>query len=49
MILGITIIVCITLIILTAIIVVKPNEFSIERSSKNKKFNVKMKNNKKED
>ena len=50
MILGITITVCMTLIILTAILVVKPNKFYIEKSSKGKKISVKIENdNKKED
>lgn len=54
MILGITIIICFTLIIITALIVVDPEEFSFLRS-KNKKgsektFHVKFKKNtKKED
>ncbi|MGL4762261.1 MAG: hypothetical protein ACRCWG_12495 [Sarcina sp.] len=50
MMLGITITVCMTLIILTAILVVKPNKFCIEKSSKGKKISVKIENdNKKED
>lgn len=54
MILGITIIICFTLIIITALIVVKPNEFNFLRHKKKKDsekiFQVKFKkNNKKED
>lgn len=49
MLLGITITVCITLIILTAILVVKPNKFYAEKSKKDKKFIIKIENNKKED
>lgn len=53
MILGITIVICFTLIIITALMVVKPNEFSFLRNKKKKgsekTFHVKFKNNKKED